>query len=552
MPKINDASQLTLTGLVHQLRVNRSSQNASKELRSAGKAGLDLYVKDGQKMFESTNSLTRHRAEGVQLVRDSLKKEFSCTTDDAEKIMKNVFGDVPAQMTDDMLCDLYEIASAARATVAALPPGLGPDLHTAFASAVTRRSNRANDMARLTEDFKARGLPEQEAYEAASLVRTRYFSTEQNELAGVRLGQEVIAGKASLLDAKNALGNQLEVRNAFLMTVMNAARGLPPYEKSSEDEKAKWRNVIAVLGASEPLSIDDFRTLPIADKALLRHALSRMPAQLPTYEKSSAPEKTAWLNIANALRRHEFVPIDDVKKLSVGHKASLLRALSADVNEQIEKKNVPRTSAAYLSVAWFNQTITLGDVVSSDDMDKMESYLKKCSKDPILQAAKDNWPNMRDMEREAAISRMIELHAKEFGYSVPTGYLKVYQFPDTGVGTSVPDGRLGVNMMINSGSENFKNFNRIFNTVCHESTHKYQWRRIDKSYEGMLAPLRADYDRARLMEANMSATINDASLVADYNWAPDLAYTAYRQSPVEQHAFYLGDFAMNRIKRLYQ
>jgi hypothetical protein len=109
MSHIHDARNQSLSSLVHNLRLD-SGANSARELRSKGN---DLYVKQGQAFFTSTTSRASHRANAIALVKSSLVNESHATPKDADKILANVFGHAPTQITGGDVKRLHDLGQVA-------------------------------------------------------------------------------------------------------------------------------------------------------------------------------------------------------------------------------------------------------------------------------------------------------------------------------------------------------------------------------------------------------------------------------------------------------
>ncbi|MBS1196606.1 MAG: hypothetical protein H6R18_391 [Proteobacteria bacterium] len=474
MPKIDNASNLKLSELVNRLNLDDATHGA-QELRSKG---TDLYVKTGKAFFSSETSRASHRRDAVALVRDGLAKEYNTTKADADRILVNVFGYAPTQISGADVKRLNALGTVAAGLVRG-----GTTSVDAF------------EIARHAETLKGRGLGDAEALSAARLVNTLVQSgrSEADVINGVVTGRSLVEGGLTPGEAKAQL-DSTDTRHAFFETLKDAMAGLPEYSASN------------------------------------------------------GTQKETWLNIAKTLGTANFVPASKAQTIPNGYKASLLQALSDRVLDRAGAGDVGGTREAYLSVIQFNKAFTLAEIMPSSEGVKLDHFLETAGKDKTLRDARVNWDKMSTAERTKAIQTLIDLHANEFGYAVPKDFLHVGAMgPDEAGGLSSDGNKL----QINSTVADFNNFAKVFDTVVHESTHKYQHKLVEDLNSGVIGQGHALYDQARIMKANNSAGVFENLLVNRLGVSADVAEAGYRHQPCEEHAYYVGNTAQSKIAQIF-
>jgi hypothetical protein len=348
----------------------------------------------------------------------------------------------------------------------------------------------AFELARLAEKLKGRGLNDGDALAAARMVQSSMAKgrPEEASITGVLTSRSVSSGAMTPYGAMAATRVNHNARRAFL------------------------------------------------------DALKDTMAGLPRYTGSSGAQKAVWVNIANLFGDIAFVPID-AKSLATDHKASLLQALSDKVIDCERANDSLGTVMAYRAVVRFNKAITLDELLPPGEQLKMDSFLKKCGANRVIASAKQNWPNLKERERKLAIETIIKLHAQAFGFEVPLVYFHFVPMDPDVLGGLSTDGRT---LMLNPTQPEFDDFDFLFNTVVHESTHKYQQQLTFDVRFGTLGPTDSRFDQARLMAANNTAVVGRKTL-ASCGFSDLEAVDGYRGAPIEQHAFHWGDYAQSRI-----
>lgn len=265
---------------------------------------------------------------------------------------------------------------------------------------------------------------------------------------------------------------------------------------------------------------------------------------LPRYEASDGTQKAVWTRIGKCLTHSVFPRMGDLAGRPLGQRASMHQALSDNVIEAATRDDGDAVREAYESVVTLNSVYKLSELVPNSEKQKMRAFLLEAEQSATLDAAKADWKGIGKEKRRDAIQEIIQLHAKHFGYSVPNDYVVVGDMGDKDISGGYKfdkDSRTHC-LQLNTASADFRRFNTLFNTVVHESTHRYQQHLVDELAQGRIRPGDDRYQQARIMTANDTAGVFQSVLdMVGFNMIRP--YDAYRNAPNEIHAFDQGDFA---------
>jgi hypothetical protein len=165
-----------------------------------------------------------------------------------------------------------------------------------------------------------------------------------------------------------------------------------------------------------------------------------------------------------------------------------------------------------------------GDNWRQNDLRNRAALVVAIRQDEGLQAALANWDQLPDSMRLEAGKRISALQGAVYGYT-PAGVQLDPSLTAPANGYYDPgSGKLSVSRDVLANPREF------VNTVTHEQAHAYQWEKGKAAKQGRMDTSDPLYATARAWYDNY------------FNYQePSYGYQAYRQQPIEEHAFATGD-----------
>jgi len=159
-----------------------------------------------------------------------------------------------------------------------------------------------------------------------------------------------------------------------------------------------------------------------------------------------------------------------------------------------------------------------------NDLRNRAALIVSIRQDPGLQAALANWDQLPDSMRLEAGKRISSLQGAIYGFTPAGIQLDVSLRPPSNGYYDPGSNQLHVSQGVLADPQNF------VNTVTHEQAHAYQWEKGAAAKQGRMAETDPLYATALTWHDNY------------FNYQdPANSYQAYRQQPIEVHAFATGD-----------
>ena len=512
MPNIADARNLNLSQLVNQLNL---AAQGNKELRSSG---TQLYVKESAaKVFVSEASRTNHRNAAIGMVRDGLAREYNVSAADANRIMANVFRAAPTQISSADANRLHNLGVVARGLAAA---GMN--------------EVRAFEVARHAETLQAQGMAAPAALAAARTAQT-LIEAGSSEADALSIGRHKETLLARGLGDADALAGARRAHTLVSADHHTAAAAIEAVVVGRE----------AVSGAITPLQASGSLAGPPV--GAFADYLKHEAGGLARFPQANAGQQATWLTMANLVGAANFIPSADATRISTSAKASMLQALSASA---LAAAGIPGQRAGYEAMIQLNKAITVNEAYPDTEHALTHDFMTRAGQDRDLLNARANWDRMDTPQRTAAMQRMVDIHAQVFGYGpVAADYLDVKPMPPGNAGGLLNDAS---HLEVNTAAVTFDSFRETFDTVVHESTHRYQHHLVAELAGNRIPPGDSRHDQARLMAAMQATPIYENVTV--YLGIGDAASrdTAYREQPTERHAYFVGGGAQFAIPNYFR
>jgi len=294
-----------------------------------------------------------------------------------------------------------------------------------------------------------------------------------------------------------------------------------------------------VASGAHPPAVPNQR--PNGNGAYFMSAFRMQTGRLPTFEASSPAQQQTWLRLGQCCGAS--MPVRSAANIPLAQRNSMLLALAEHCAPLVNAG--PGSYAAvrvpYEQMATLGRAIPIGDLIPASETAKQNQFYGAVKASPVLQNAHTNWAALTLIERRTAVVAMMDLHAAQFGYVRPQLSAQAMGPNDLGSYSAITDV-----LTINIAHAQYGSFNDVFNSVVHESTHRYQAQLVQDFQAGAIVPPDDRYEQARTMVANQTAPVTEG-LMTLFGSAPDVARQGYRWSPNETHAYHVGDTAQQEM-----
>lgn len=235
-------------------------------------------------------------------------------------------------------------------------------------------------------------------------------------------------------------------------------------------------------------------------------------------------DQASWLSRDNTAR-------EIIKELSDSDVASLPTQDKARLAEELTSGYFSDEDETALNKL-FKDTTQI-DYQPASDLEKQRKFSIAINLDEEIRAAKNDWANLSQNDREKALQRVADIHADSYG--IPQKELLFEDLGDMnsfGYYSSNQDRVVISDHVDENGKSILDDYSEAFDTVAHENTHRYQNSTIKKLDDEAISKDDDIYNQARLIRVNQNHYVS-----------PKSDYAAYRNQPMEAHAWGVGSSA---------
>jgi hypothetical protein len=262
-------------------------------------------------------------------------------------------------------------------------------------------------------------------------------------------------------------------------------------------------------------------------------------AALLTHEQENDDARAAAQpDAADALDTLQNTSVDDLKKKPMKERLELLDKLRGEGRELTDEERKAQRQV-YAALDYDPE-------FKKQDKARRDRLVDEIGNDDEVRAARKGWAAKPVDDRVKVLKKVVAAECRIYGMPAPD--FRLFNEPPGDEGFFSPsDGTLNINIHPESG---FADFKEALNTVLHENMHNLQAVMGQRLEEGIIVPGDPDYMQALIFAAN-DADFGYVDSDEDDDIEDDEPVKdAYKNQPVEMHAWDTGDEVSEGIVKM--